>query len=216
MLFTTASSPDRVPFWQNPFLKVCLGIFLSLWLFTLVNTSDLGNWFLENVLTVVLLVGLTVTYKKFQFSDLSYLLITLYLCLHVYGAMHTYALNPFGFWLQETLQLARNQYDRIVHFCFGFLLAYPMRDYFRNWFVWPVWVCWILPCEITLSFSGMYELIEWSVAELLFPAQGEAYLGSQGDTWDAQKDMGLAFTGAISMMIIAFTLVRLRLKAGHA
>jgi putative membrane protein len=79
-------------------------------------------------------------------------------------------------------------------------LAYPMRDYFRRYFEWPVWVCWVLPCEITLSFSGMYELIEWAVAEIFFPAQGISYLGTQGDIWDAQKDMGLAFAGSISSM----------------
>lgn len=56
--------------------------------------------------------------------------------------------------------LKRNPYDRIVHFCFGFLLAYPMRDYFLNKMQWPLWVCWVLPAEITLSFSGMYELID--------------------------------------------------------
>lgn len=79
-----------------------------------------------------------------------------------------------------------------------------MRDYFKNWFQWPIWVCWVLPCEITLSFSGMYELIEWGVADIFFPAQGHAYLGSQGDIWDAQKDMGLAFFGSISIMIIGY------------
>jgi putative membrane protein len=63
-------------------------------------------------------------------------------------------------------------------------------------------VCWVLPCEITLSFSAMYELIEWSVADIFFPEQGDAYLGSQGDIWDAQKDMGLAFFGSILIMLL--------------
>lgn len=209
---TTASSTDRIHFKGNLFLKVASTVFLCLWSFTLFFTSDINNWLLENVLTLLLLGGLVISYRKFQFSDLSYLFITIYLCLHVYGAMHTYALNPFGFWLQGALDLVRNHYDRIVHFLFGFLLAYPMRDYFRNWFQWPTWVCWVLPIEITLSFSGLYELIEWGVADMLFPAQGAAYLGSQGDTWDAQKDMGLAFIGALSMMAVSYVLVKVRSK----
>lgn len=213
MSFSTASSATRTPFRKNTLLKVLLVAFLCLWVWTFVATTDRSNWFLENALTFLLLGGLAISYKKFQFSDLSYLLVTVYLCLHVYGAMHTYALNPFGFWLQEALHLARNHYDRIVHFTFGFLLAYPMRDYFKNWFQWPSWVCWVLPCEITLSFSGMYELIEWSVAEIFFPAQGDAYLGSQGDVWDAQKDMGLAFTGAILIMILAFATKKISSRA---
>lgn len=127
---------------------------------------------------------------------------TIYILLHIYGAEYTYAQNPFGYWLKDALHLQRNHYDRIVHCSFGLLLAYPMRDYFKNHFKWPNWVCWVLPCEITLSFSAMYELIEWLVADIFFPAEGDAYLGSQGDIWDAQRDMGIAFTGAVVAMIL--------------
>jgi len=203
MTLTTASSPIRVPLKTNLLLKVLCVTFLALWMSTLIGTTNFGNWIMENTLVVIFLGGLALTYRKFKFSGLSYLLICIYLCLHIYGAKYTYAENPFGYWLKDTFHLERNHYDRIVHFSFGFLLAYPMRDYFKNWFQWPTWVCWVLPCEITLSFSGMYELVEWSVADLFFPEQGDAYLGSQGDIWDAQKDMGLAFTGSILIMIIA-------------
>ena len=78
-----------------------------------------------------------------------------------------------------------------------------MREVFLNWLKFPVWVSWALPIEITLSVSGMYELIEWGVADVFFPSQGDAYLGTQGDVWDAQKDMFLATSGAI----IATTIV---------
>ncbi len=203
MPFTTASSTTRIPFKQNRLLQMLLIIFVCNWLSTLIGTSNISNWFMENTLVIIFLSGISLTYKKFKFSDLSYLLVTIYLCLHVYGAKYTYALNPFGFWLQDTFQLGRNHYDRIVHFSFGFMLAYPMRDYFKNHFQWPNWVCWVLPCEITLSFSGAYEIIEWSVADIFFPEQGDAYLGTQGDIWDAQKDMCLAWFGSILIMIIA-------------
>ena len=107
----------------------------------------------------------------------------------------------------------RNYYDRIVHFSFGFLLTYPMRDYFKNHFGWPTWVCWTLPCEITLSFSAMYELLEWLVADIFFPSEGDAYLGTQGDIWDSQKDMGIAFVGAITGMVLISTIKRYYRKA---
>ncbi|MEJ7675311.1 MAG: DUF2238 domain-containing protein [Chitinophagaceae bacterium] len=152
---------------------------------------------------------LIISYKKHQFSDLSYLLICIYLCLHVYGSKHTYAENPFGYWLKDALNLSRNHYDRLVHFCFGFLLAYPMREMFLKWFKYPRWVAWLLPIEITLSISAFYEIIEWAVADLFFKAQGDAYLGTQGDVWDAQKDIFLAFSGAI----IATTIVSLIKKS---
>lgn len=197
MPFTLAISVNRTPFKQNPWLWIFLTSFATIWISTLVGTNDLNNWLLENTLTVIFFLFLLFSYKKYQFSDLSYLLITVYLCLHVYGAKYTYAENPFGYWLKDHMGWERNHYDRIVHFSFGFLLAYPMRELFLKWVKYPTMVAWVLPIEITLSVSGFYELIEWAVADIFFPAQGDAYLGTQGDIWDAQKDIFLAFLGAI-------------------
>jgi len=209
MPFTLAISPTRTRFNKNPWLWTFLTSFTIIWISTLIGTNDINNWMLENTLTVLFFVFLIFSYKKYQFSDLSYLLITVYLCLHVYGAKYTYAENPFGYWLKDYMGWERNHYDRIVHFSFGFLLAYPMRELFLKWIKYPNMVAWILPIEITLSISGFYELIEWAVADLFFPAQGDAYLGTQGDIWDAQKDIFLAFLGAI----LATTIVSLVKKA---
>lgn len=205
MAFSNAISTFRTPFLKNKWLIAFSIIFFSLWLSTLIGTTDMKNWIMENALVFIFLGYIIFTFKKHQFSDLSFLLITIYLCLHVYGAKYTYAENPFGDWLKEALNSERNHYDRIVHFSFGFLLAYPMRELFLNYFKFPAWVAWALPIEITLSVSGLYELIEWAVADIFFPAQGAAYLGSQGDIWDAQKDMFLATLGAI----LATTIVSL-------
>jgi putative membrane protein len=197
MAFTNAISVTRIDVRENRWMQAFLIVFFSIWISTLVGTTDIGNWVLENTLVFLFLTFLIISYLYYQFSDLSYLLICVYLCLHVYGSKYTYADNPFGYWLQDTLQTARNPYDRIVHFSFGFLLAYPLREIFLNWLKFPVWVSWALPIEITLSVSGLYELIEWGVADVFFPAQGDAYLGTQGDVWDAQKDMFLATLGAV-------------------
>ncbi|MFN3444173.1 MAG: DUF2238 domain-containing protein [Bacteroidia bacterium] len=212
MTLTTTSSSDRVAFKDNNLLKIYFVIFVLFWAYTLFFTADLANWVIENILTIIALVTLTLTYKKFKFSDLSYTLIFVYTMLHIYGAMYTYAENPLGYWLKDVLDLERNHYDRIVHFSFGFLLGYPLRDYFKNWFDWPNWVCWTLPIEITMSFSGAYEIIEWLVADVFFTHQGTAYLGTQGDVWDAQKDMALALSGAILIMVIASNLKKLLRK----
>ncbi|WP_395043360.1 DUF2238 domain-containing protein [Flavobacterium sp.] len=203
MAFTIAISDERVSLKNNIWLKIFIGFFSINWLNSYVGNTDTANWILENTLVFVFLGFLIFTYKKFIFSDLSYLLICVYLCLHVYGSKYTYAENPFGYWLKDYLDLSRNHYDRIVHFSFGFLLAYPMREMFLKWLKFPNWVAWTLPIEITLSISGFYELIEWLVADVFFKAQGDAYLGTQGDIWDAQKDIFLAFIGSI----IATTLV---------
>jgi putative membrane protein len=211
MPFSIAVSPTRIPLRTNYWMMAFLVVFLFVWINSFVGTSDLSNWFLENTLVFVFLGFLLITYRKYQFSDLSYLLICVYLCLHVYGSKYTYAENPLGYWLQDQLHWTRNHYDRMVHFSFGFLLAYPMRELFLKWLKYPRWVAWMLPIEITMSISALYELVEWAVADVFFPSQGDAYLGTQGDIWDAQKDIFLAFIGAI----IATTIVSMIKRLGH-
>ena len=209
MAFSTASDIERTPFKGNRVIQISLVVFVAVWITTLAFTSNLGNWLLENTLVFLFFLVLVPTYKKFKFSDLSYVLIAVFLCLHVYGSMNTYAENPFGFWLQDKFNLERNHYDRIVHFGFGLLLAYGMRDYFMNFFKPRDWVTWVLPCIITITYSGLYELIEWTVAAIFFPEMGMDYLGTQGDEWDGQKDMALALSGAISCMLITFSLKKI-------
>jgi putative membrane protein len=209
MSFSAAISSFRTPLRSNYWLIAFMLVFLATWINSLIGTSDISNWLLENTLVFLFIGFLVFSYKRFQFSDLSYLLICVYLCLHVYGSKYTYAENPLGFWLQDQFNWSRNHYDRIVHFGFGFLLAYPMRELFLKWLRYPRWVAWMLPIEITMSISALYELIEWGVADILFPEQGAAYLGTQGDIWDAQKDVFLAFSGAIIATTIVSTIKRL-------
>lgn len=208
MAFTIAISETRTPLQKNYWIWIFTAAFTLIWVSTFTGTTDLNNWILENVLTVLFLLFLILTFKRYQFSDLTYLLICIYLCLHVYGAKYTYAENPFGYYLKDLFRATRNPYDRIVHFSFGFLLAYPMREMFLKWLKYPRFAAWLLPIEITLSVSAFYELIEWAVADIFFKAQGDAYLGTQGDIWDAQKDIFLAFSGAIISTTIVSSVKR--------
>jgi len=207
MNFSTASTSNGKN--NVPLLGAYLVVFFVTWMYTLIFTSNVSNWIIENILTAVFIGSIVLGYRRFSFSDLSYTLAFVYITMHIIGAQHTYAEAPIGYAIKDLLGLERNPYDRIVHFSFGFLLAYPLRDYFRNKFQWPNWVCWVLPAEITLSFSGMYELIEYGVADIFFPHLGTNYLGTQGDSWDAQKDMAMAFFGAILSLCITAAMRRL-------
>jgi putative membrane protein len=209
MNFTTASTSGGSRNSRQLLLVYCV-IFTISWVYTLITTSDLANWCTENILTVLFIGVMAWGYPRFRFSDMSFTFMFVFLMLHILGAQHTYAEAPIGYAIRDMFQLERNPYDRIVHFSFGLLMAYPMRDYFINKMEWPTWVCWVLPVEITLSFSGMYEIIEYGVADIFFPDVGIAYLGTQGDVWDAQKDMILAFTGAIVCMVATAAARRFR------
>ncbi len=178
-----------------------------------------GDWLLENVLVAVAFVLLAVTYRRLPLSRLSYALIFIFLCLHETGAHWTYAEVPYNDWwralfgvtLNDALGLQRNHFDRLVHFAYGFLLAYPIREVFLR--VADVRGFWgyFLPLDLTMSTSMLFELFEWAAAELFGGDLGEAYLGSQGDVWDAHKDMALASLGALlAMLITAAINARLR------
>ncbi|TYC10577.1 DUF2238 domain-containing protein [Bizionia gelidisalsuginis] len=172
-------------------------IFCTVWANSLIGTTDVKNWLIENTLTLIGLLFLIGTNKKHRFSNFSYLLICVFLCLHVYGSKYTYADNTFGFWLQDVLHSSRNQYDRIVHFSFGLLLYYPLQECFSQWLKIPKRLALTLPVLTILSASALYEIIEWLVADVFFVEEGVSYLGTQGDVWDAQKDMAVTFLGVV-------------------
>jgi putative membrane protein len=98
------------------------------WSVLAVSPVDRKDWLLDNLLALSTVVLLVATYRRFQFSHLAYVLITAFLTLHAVGAHYTYAEVPFGYWLQDSLGLSRNPFDRLVHFAYGFLLLYPLRE----------------------------------------------------------------------------------------
>lgn len=182
-------------------------LFAIVWFNSLIGTTDIANWLIENTLTVIALLFLIITYKKYRFSDFSYFLICIFLCLHVYGSKYTYAENLFGYWLQDVFHSSRNHYDRLVHFSFGFLLYYPFQECFSKWLRYPKRITFFLPILTTLSVSGLYEIIEWLVADNFFVEQGISYLGTQGDVWDSQKDTSLAFSGSVIAAILFYNFI---------
>ena len=174
-----------------------------------VNRRD---WLLENLLTFASMLALTLTYRRFPLSNVSYCLITLFMTLHAVGAHYTYAEVPLGFWIQNFLSLSRNPFDRIVHFAYGALLAYPVREILlRLAGVRNLW-SYSLSVSLILAQSGLFEIVESVVATLVSPELGNAYLGTQGDEWDAQKDMAAAFGGAALAMGFTFAISKDREK----
>lgn len=195
---------EAVPFRSNRLLQGMLAWLAGLWLVTAIEPHNRFDWLLENLLVFFYGGLLLITYRRFVFSNASYGLFTLFLSLHLIGAHYTYAETPFGFWLQQAFDLTRNHYDRIVHFAFGLLLAYPFQEMLlRLMGVRPGW-SHPLAVTVVLGFSGFYEVLEAWVAMVVSPELGDAYLGTQGDSWDAQRDMGLAFFGAVVAMFVSW------------
>ncbi len=208
---TTATAQIIQPDISNNRLQQALALWYSVfWILTGISPVDRRDWLLENFLVVLSAAVLIATYRRFPLSDVSYVLITVFMTLHSIGAHYTYAQVPLGDWVKETFQQTRNHYDRLVHFSFGLMLAYPAREIFLRIANAKGFWAYYLPLDVTLALSAMYEIMESWFAQIIGPGLGDAWLGTQGDIWDAQKDMTAALTGAILCMGITAVVARYR------
>ena len=179
-----------------------LSIFAAVWIWAAIEPNYPDDWLLENYLVFVFVPIFLLTARYFMLSNLSCTLITVFMLMHVVGSHYTYAEVPFGFTLQDWFGSERNMYDRLVHFSYGLLMAYPLRELFvRVTKVRGLW-SYAFPLVMVLAFSATYEIIEWVVAAWVDPEAGLAFLGAQGDVWDAQKDMVLAVIGAAATLLM--------------
>jgi putative membrane protein len=180
-------------------------------------SPDRVHWALENLLVAGLAAALWFGRAALPPSKLSSGLIFAFLCLHEIGSYYGYSAVPYEAWLaaltggttlQDLLGLERNHYDRLVHFMFGLLLTSPIREVLLR--LTPVRGRWsyLLPVAISMAAAMAYEQAEWLVAALFGGDLATAYLGMQGDVWDAQKDMALGTAGAILAMILTTNLAR--------
>jgi putative membrane protein len=195
---------------HRKYLVLLAVLFAALWVALAIEPRYREDWALENALVVAFAIGIAASHRKLLLSRVSYTLIFLFLCLHEVGAHYTYAEVPYDAWvealtgssLNEAMGWERNHFDRLAHFLYGLLMAYPLREFFLR--VADVRGFWgyFLPLDFTLSTSAIFELFEWGAAEVFGGDLGAAYLGTQGDIWDAHKDMALASAGALIAMLI--------------
>jgi putative membrane protein len=196
-VITSASSDIRPNFTSNRLLQVLLAAYAGVWIWAAIYPVYPFDWFLENILTALSVIILAASYRRFPLSDISYILIFIFMALHAVGGHFTYAEVPLGYWLQNIFGFERNHYDRIVHFSFGLLLAYPFREVVLRLVLKSGLFASLFALTLVFTYSGSFEIIEWVVAQIVDPEAGAAYLGTQGDEFDSQKDMALAAGGAV-------------------
>ena len=183
------------------------------WLIAAVDPLDQGAWILENWLLVAFVIVLFFGHRRLQLSNTSYCLLAAFVMLHIIGAHYTYAQMPAGLWARDYFGFSRNHYDRFAHGAFGFLLVFPVRESLLRFSgINRRWSYWLAPACI-LAVSGIFEVMEGGVAEIIAPGEGVAWLGGQGDEWDAQNDMLAAEVGAF-LMIALVELCERRSRSG--
>ncbi|MEN9605108.1 MAG: hypothetical protein RJB39_793 [Candidatus Parcubacteria bacterium] len=183
---------------------------IGVWTWASINPHDPIDWFMENVLVLAGVITALFSFKYFKLSRLSYSLVTIYLILHIIGSHYSYSEVPFGYTLQEWVGGSRNMYDRLIHFSYGLLLSYPTMDVFKKVSKARGFLSYYIPIEMTLAVSALYEIAEWITAIFIHQTAGVAFIGAQGDMWDAQKDMLLAGIGAVIAMTVLYLFRRIR------
>jgi putative membrane protein len=189
------------------FLLLCFAV---LWGALAIRPRDRQVWVAEHLLTVISVLGLILTFEKWPLSHLSYTLIALFLVLHTIGAHYTYVRVPYdellhlliGLKVNRAFGWVRNHYDRMVHFAYGLLIAYPFFEVLERYAEPTSYWSYVLAPALVMATSMIFEVLEWWATEILGKGAGAAYLGSQGDDWDAQKDMALATAGSILTMVV--------------
>ncbi|MBL8630012.1 MAG: DUF2238 domain-containing protein [Rhodospirillaceae bacterium] len=208
MSLTTATDALKTTLRTDRVMQALIVVCGAVWVWSAINPKFPADWVLENVLVAVG-VGLFVwVYRTRPLSDFSNILIAIFFCMHVAAAHYTYSETPWGNWLKELLATDRNHYDRIVHFSFGLLMAYPVREFLVRYAKMGGFAASFFTFTILVANSEVYEIIEWLTAAVVDPDAGAAFLGTQGDPFDAQKDTALALMGTVTTLLLTAALER--------
>jgi len=196
------------PAWTVPL--TLLGLYLLVFTICAIGPYDRSVWWAENIPVIIVVVTLIYFARMYRFSNTSYILMSVFIILHTVGGHYTFERVPFGF-VTDTFGFERNHYDRLAHFSVGFY-AYPIAEVLLNKrLVRTRWIVSLFPVFAIAAVAGMYEVFEWQYALSADPKAGIAVLGSQGDIWDAQKDILADTLGAVLAMILFFYQHRIEL-----
>src|SRR4051812_36137917 len=162
------------------------------------------SWCLEVGPGLVMVAVLVATYRRRPLSHFVYVCVLLHVLILIYGGYYTYALTPLGNWAKEAFHLSRNHYDRIGHVALGVFPIFMTREILlrKTPLVRGAWLSF-LSVSVVFAFAAFWELLEWWTTLVVAGDTGTAFLGSQGDVWDAQWDMFLALLGAIIALLVA-------------
>lgn len=178
-----------------------LAAYLALFTWLGLYPYSRGVWFAENLPIVLIVISLIILHlKHFRFSNTALLLMSVLIFMHTVGGHYTFERVPFD-WFNRLFGFERNMYDRIAHFSVGFY-AFAFMEYLdRKKLVNRAWVGYFASLCLIISVAAIYEIIEWIYAASSDPSSGAAFLGSQGDVWDAQKDMLMDSLGAVTALL---------------
>ncbi len=160
---------------------------------------------LQHLPTLVGLTALLIATSWFNVSRTSFCCSIVFLWIHIVGARWIYSFVPYDTWsasltgytISDTFGWKRNHYDRMVHFASGILGLPLFSECLQAFLRLKPLPSALIAMSGVLSVGAAYEILEWQIATVVSPAMAESYNGQQGDIWDPQKDLVLAWLGAI-------------------
>jgi putative membrane protein len=174
---------------------------------------DRATWWAENIPIVAIVMTLVVLHVRgVRFSSLAYVLMSVLVFLHTIGGHYTFERVPFD-WVTDAFGFDRNHYDRVAHFSVGFYAFAMAERLLERKLVARPWIAYAFGVFAIGTIAAVYEIIEWLYAAIAGGASGAAFLGSQGDIWDAQKDMLADIAGALFAIMIL--VLRSRVRGGR-
>jgi len=189
---------------------ILLALYLAVFALCAVSPYDRSVWWAENIPIILVVLALVVIQRHYTFTPLSYFLMSVLVIMHTIGGHYTFERTPFGF-VTDLFGFSRNHYDRLAHFSVGFY-AYPIAEILLlKKLVRTRWVLFLFPLFTVFAVASGYEILEWLYAISAEESAGTAVLGSQGDVWDAQRDMLADGLGALFAMALFAMIYRKRL-----
>jgi putative membrane protein len=203
-----------IPSWRYPL--VLLTVYGVVWLALGIDPVFRQDWLLENAIVFVAVPLFAATARRLRFSNFAYTCLFVFFVFHAVGAHYTYSLVPYADWWQSLTGIAlegRNHYDRLVHFLYGLLVTAAAVELFAHYGRYSRAWAFLFPCMFMAGHAVIYELIEFAAAIVFGGDLGQAYLGTQGDIWDGQKDMAFALAGTTIMLVALALAGRLPVRA---
>ncbi len=185
------------------FKKTLIVIFVTLWIALAINPTDFGIWALENVLVVTFFPMVLWLDRRYDFNNLTYLSLTAFVSLHLFGANMTYNNMTYFIWYSDWFGFQRNYYDQFIHFLFGLMVFVPFFEVFYHQGL-SRRLSYLIAFLFIASIGAGYEVLEWLSMEVFCPKTKDACFQAltQGDIWDAQKDMAFAIIGALLALVL--------------
>ncbi|WP_171016805.1 DUF2238 domain-containing protein [Pseudalkalibacillus caeni] len=191
-----------IPFKKNRTLQIIIVVLVILWGLTAIRPADWTFYLLENIPVLLFILLLAFLYKRIWLSNFSYLSISLLVILNAYGAHYDYTNTPIDGWIRNLFGVKGEYYDQIVHFSFGLLMAFPLKEFLTRFIKLRTFWLYLFIFSLLMAMSATFEITEMLVNIITNPHNPEKHMRLEHDPFNTHKDMTMVLVGSLISIII--------------